>query len=826
MYNGSSYCTMEGYQVIDLYRLCADLKNSQSNLRQNSNNIIYEIYTFLNNPSEKTQMVIEGWKEEFSYIYGDVNSNISSNSKLNPAELLAEYGIEYIEENWTEEIQLLFFSIQTYFSVLIKSMMKEILSTQSNKNKYESVLLGSFAIEAGITNYIYEDWYCWPIFEISSGFDKVMDSITDSIISYKNNISVKDLVKNNNYDYIKQMYEAIIPKELRHALGEYYTPDWLAECTLKEVCKQNSVDIKKSSFIDPTCGSGTFVFKTVLSKREFGASLNEIISSVYGFDINPLAVLTTKTNYLLAILDLLSPEIKINIPIYNVDVVKMGDENGKIQILNFIDSNNPVHAIKNRILQDRLSAMQLNKFDVIIGNPPWVNWEYMPEKYRYESQHKWTDYCLFNAKGRNLSFSKEDISVLITYIVMDKLLKDNGALGFVIRQGVFKSAQNGVGFRRFKIKNEANIKVMRVDDLSKIKAFNNATNSTALFYARKSEANEYPVPYYLWEKRSDLKKCSFTDYSDLQEVIYQMTIHEQGAIPAVEGDETSLWVTSAKDNLNSMSKILGVNNHRARTGVFTGGANAVYWLNIESEEGKLVKVTNIVERAKRKVESVCANIEKDYVFPMLKGSNVKKWNVSYDTYLLCPHTIDTKMWPIPKEEMKVDCPETYNYLRQFKNDLDSRKGFAGWEKEIQKKEFHAILRVGDYTFSKYKVIWKYISSEFVCAVISTVNDEFLGRKMLLPNEKIMYVSFDDEVEAYYLCGILSSTYVTECVKSYMNPTSISAHVLNKLNIPDFDANNAEHIEIARLCKEGHGKKIINEYIEQIDAIVEKIYSLD
>ena len=148
------------------------------------------------------------------------------------------------------------------------------------------------------------------------------------------------------------------------------------------------------------------------------------------------------------------------------------------------------------------------------------------------------------------------------------------------------------------------------------------------------------------------------------------------------------------------------------------------------------------------------------------------------------------------------------------------------EKEIQKKEFHAILRVGDYTFSKYKVIWKYISSEFVCAVISTVNDEFLGRKMLLPNEKIMYVSFDDEVEAYYLCGILSSTYVTECVKSYMNPTSISAHVLNKLNIPDFDANNAEHIEIARLCKEGHGKKMIDEYIEQIDAIIEKVYSLD
>ncbi|WP_293727238.1 N-6 DNA methylase [uncultured Phascolarctobacterium sp.] len=811
--------------MINLYMLCADLKNSQSNMRQQSNNIIYEVYTFLNNPSKKTQMVIEAWKDEFSYVYGDVNSNISSNSKLHPAELFAKYGIEYSEEKWTEEIQLLFFAIQTYFSVLIKSMMKEILYTQSDENKYESIILGTFAKEAGITNYIYEDCYCWPLFEISSGFAKVMDSIMNSISSYKKNISVQDFVKNNNYDYIKQMYEAIIPKELRHALGEYYTPDWLAECTLRETCAQNYVNVNNSSFIDPTCGSGTFVFKTILLKRECGASLDEIISSVYGFDINPLAVLTAKTNYLLSILDLLNSEIQVNIPIYNVDVVKMGDEDEEIENLDFLDSDNPAVAIKNRILQDRIAAKQLNEFDVIIGNPPWVNWEYMPEKYRHGSQHKWTDYCLFNAKGRYLSFSKEDISVLITYIVIDRLLKDKGILGFVIRQGVFKSAQNGVGFRRFKIKDESDIKVLRVDDLSKVKAFDNATNSTALFYARKGEANEYPVPYYLWEKRNDLKKYSFADYSDLQEVMCQMTLHEQGAIPAVEDDKTSIWVTSVKDKLDSMSKILGANDYRARTGVFTGGANAVYWLSIEAEEGNFIEVINIVERAKRKVESVRAKLEKDYVFPMLKGSNVKKWNVTYDTYLLCPHTIETKMWPVSQEIMKDNSPETYNYLMQFKDDLDGRKGFAGWEKEIQKQEFHAILRIGDYTFSKYKVIWKYIASEFVCAVISTVDDEYLGNKMLLPNEKIMYVSFDDEVEAYYLCGILSSTYVAECVKSYMNPTSISAHVLNKLNIPNFDANNTDHIEIARLCKEGHGKKENDEYIEQIDVIIEKIYSL-
>lgn len=70
---------------------------------------------------------------------------------------------------------------------------------------------------------------------------------------------------------------------------------------------------------------------------------------------------------------------------------------------------------------------------VLIGKPSWVNWEYLSEKCRMDNQHLWIDYDLFNQKGKNLSFSKEDISVLITYVVIDKFLKNSGILAFVIR---------------------------------------------------------------------------------------------------------------------------------------------------------------------------------------------------------------------------------------------------------------------------------------------------------------------------------------------------------------------------------------------------------
>ncbi len=659
---------------------------------------------------------------------------------------------------------------------------------------------------------------------MANGFQEILIDIEQSISVYDCISTVQEFVLNHNYDYIKQIYETIIPKQLRHALGEYYTPDWLAEHTLKnainnfEACRQKDLHI-----IDPTCGSGTFLFKSILIKRYQGCTLNDIINSVSGIDINPLAVLTAKTNYILSIVDMLEPNMDISIPIYHADVIHMAEESHYSGAYDF--ETDPINAVKSQFYLENAAVSNLEKKDIVVGNPPWVNWEYMPEEYRQKSQHLWISYELFSAKGRDLSFSKEDISVLITYIVMDKLLKSNGIIAFVIRQGVFKSAQNGVGFRRFQIKQQEHIKVIKVEDLSKIRAFDNASNSTALFFARKGAQTTYPVEYLLWEKRKDVKKHTFNAYSQLQEVLGQMSLALHHAVPAIADDPTSIWVTAKADSLAVMKKFLGTNIYRARTGVFTGGANAVYWLNINAKNDTLLSISNITERAKRKAEKFTANIETTHVYPMLKGCNIQKWHVSYDAYLLCPHTAESKMWPISEDVLRQESPNTHAYLKHFKADLDGRKGFAGWEKEIQQQQFHAILRVGDYTFSKYKVVWKYIATEFICAVISTVHDTYLGEKILMPNEKAMYISTDRELEAYYLCGILSATKISECIKSYMNPTSISAHVLNKLAIEEYDPTKEIHNQIALICREGHNHNDIKPYIEQIDALVEQIYDI-
>ncbi len=49
-----------------------------------------------------------------------------------------------------------------------------------------------------------------------------------------------------------------MPKQLRHDLGEYYTPDWLAERLLNQLgfTSVREPNLHEKRLLDPACGSG------------------------------------------------------------------------------------------------------------------------------------------------------------------------------------------------------------------------------------------------------------------------------------------------------------------------------------------------------------------------------------------------------------------------------------------------------------------------------------------------------------------------------------------------------------------------------------------
>lgn len=106
------------------------------------------------------------------------------------------------------------------------------------------------------------------------------------------------------HDVLKVLYESVIETDQRRRLGEYYTPDWLAE----RIVESTVLAPAEQRVMDPSCGSGTFLFHAVRqhirARLSLGDSVGDALASttrhVIGIDVHPVAVTLARVTYLLA----------------------------------------------------------------------------------------------------------------------------------------------------------------------------------------------------------------------------------------------------------------------------------------------------------------------------------------------------------------------------------------------------------------------------------------------------------------------------------------------------------------------------------------------
>jgi|GEM_PF-302637 len=84
-------------------------------------------------------------------------------------------------------------------------------------------------------------------------------------------------------DVIGQIMEGLIPPEERHALGQYFTREDLVDFILGFVA-----DDPEKSYLDPTCGSGTFLnrlYSRLRWRSQYRASHAHLLERLWGVDI-------------------------------------------------------------------------------------------------------------------------------------------------------------------------------------------------------------------------------------------------------------------------------------------------------------------------------------------------------------------------------------------------------------------------------------------------------------------------------------------------------------------------------------------------------------
>ena len=181
-------------------------------------------------------------------------------------------------------------------------------------------LLGGIKFEeSGITGVVEADFFDW-VAHVPGG-EPFVRSLARRVARFR--------WQEVGGDVLKVLYESVITATTRKRLGEYYTPDWLAERIVS-----TTVDLPlKQRVLDPACGSGTFLFhaaRRYLSAAEeagnsLGESLTGLTQHVLGLDLHPVAVTLARVTYLLAIGSerLRDPERgSIQVPVYIGDAVQ------------------------------------------------------------------------------------------------------------------------------------------------------------------------------------------------------------------------------------------------------------------------------------------------------------------------------------------------------------------------------------------------------------------------------------------------------------------------------------------------------------------------
>jgi hypothetical protein len=473
------------------------------------------------------------------------------------------------------------------------------------------------------------------------------------------------------------------------------------------------------------------------------------------------------------------------------------------------------------IIRNAFAPLLKGKFDYVVGNPPWVNWENLPESYREVSKSLWDFYGLTEVAGKvGLGKVKRDLAMLFLARCFDKYLADGGVLGFLNPFTVFKT-QAGAGFRRF-LASRTRVRV--VHDLVTLYPFEGAVNRTAAVVVERVGPNELDmvvrenlrgVKHVVWVNPS--RKPVPTD-KPLEEVLRETRRYDNLVmVPLGAGKPESTWMQLTPKTVEAVRKLLtGPQHYEAHAGVYVG-LNQVYYVRIKGRtpDGRLV-ITNPPEPGQKKsVNQVEAAVEPDLVYPLVRGRDVKKWCIEFkDRYIILP--VKQNGETIPHLEMKTKYPSTYDYFHNFLDELVKRSGEPYKTKlkpyrksplQIAEKKappFYWVFNAKP-SLAPYKVVWKRIAGaitgkavSFACVVITPIN----GKPVIVDDSTIL-VNTNDINESYYLAGFLNSLLSRTIIASYSYELRQETHIVDFIKIPKFDPQDKTHNKIAELSKRAH-----------------------
>ncbi len=226
----------------------------------------------------------------------------------------AKPGLFFDEEMFVNEL---------YAVTLAKLLCANVVASKalhSSTDELGEILNGMFFKRCGLSNLVEYDYFGW--LSEDSALIPIAEAMQRGLRSF-------DFSAPASEDLFSGLLVQLADRYQRLLLGQEATPPWLARSMAQELFARLPVD-EAPRFVDMCCGSGSMLVEvlklTVARLAASGADpstwLAELAHAATGFDIDPLAVMLAKVNWVLAVrshLTALDPNEPIAIPIYHAD---------------------------------------------------------------------------------------------------------------------------------------------------------------------------------------------------------------------------------------------------------------------------------------------------------------------------------------------------------------------------------------------------------------------------------------------------------------------------------------------------------------------------
>jgi len=378
-------------------------------------------------------------------------------------------------------------------------------------------------------------------------------------------------------------------------LGQVYTPRFVVEKILSDIGFDNP-NILGKTILDPSCGDGRFLIAiaekiTELSPKE---TLQENLEKIYGWDIDEQAIA-----YCLENLNELVKPLDIQV-------------NWNIQVCNSLR---------------KITEFDTQKFDFILGNPPYIRIQHLEKTERAFIQNFYK-FCKSGSTDIYIAF----------YELCNFLLAKDGVCGLITPNTFFYSET--AKFMRAYFANKQNIK--KITNYGDIQLFDNATTYSAITIFGKQSNETFVFEQAKTETEFETRTIVFKEIKNQK--IWQLSINPSAQQEGIK--------------LKDICKIhVGITTLCDKAYIFS-------IQEIENEPEFVLAKTHFKGIVK---------IEKAILKPIIKASKLKSSTDEISQYILFPYQkVNGKHKVIPEEILKKDFPLAYSYLLSVKNELDKR----------------------------------------------------------------------------------------------------------------------------------------------------------